>query len=167
VNVDGTASFEPVINDAEISSPTNNAHQFNWFNGSYEHTTADRTYYSLTAVTDKCELVPEEIYSTENLDGYKMGMAADSDKSKSVPLKAGYEAGTLCSSLKYETKILNAPSLFMLYADGTGARLLQDADVYPYVKNLAVNSNCEIVEEAVEHGVSVSVLENNMFRQVC
>jgi hypothetical protein len=163
VNVDGTASFEPIVDEIEKVCPADTAHTFNWITGGYEHSSADRTLYSLTATTDCSKVIPEETYTTPNMDGYKMTSIVEPVK-KSDP--GGYEAGSLCSNLKYETRIRNAPSLFMIYADGSGARLWRDADMYPYIKNLAVNSNCEVVEESVEAGVSVSVLESNTFRQV-
>lgn len=87
-----------------------------------------------------------------------------SDYSKNQ--KTVYESGKLCSKLRYETNIPNAPSLFVLYPDGSGMRLLRDADVYPYLKSAMSNSNSEIIEESVEQGIRVSVLENSTFRQV-
>jgi hypothetical protein len=161
VNFDGTASFEPLIGKVKEI----NAHKFNWFEGSYEHSSDERNNYSMTAKTATHELILEEAYSTPNLDGFKMSFAVE-PKKEPEPVETGYEAGKLCEGLKYESKTINAPSLFMIYADGTGARLLRDADLYPYIKNLAANSKSEVVEEAVEQGVSVSVLENHTFRQV-
>lgn len=212
--MDGTAAFEPLKSEAEITiSPK--THQFNWFNGSYDHM---ERKYSFTHTPDApvsrasnksvsrsahdlpkddialnsnksfsdTEMSKTSIKSIHGSDSSIRGFSEpslrresafltserdseirESQKSKRSSIKSNHiiTAGKLCSNLQYESEILNAPKLFLLNSDGSGCRLLRDSEVYPYVKNLA-NTNSEVVEEAIEEGVSLSVLESNIFRQV-
>lgn len=136
------AKFIPVSCESQADPESPHAHFFNWIDGSYQHTGIDDSNFYIS----------------------KDGINVDSKRTE-FDLLQHHETGKLCANISKETNVSNAPSLFLIHADGTGAQLSRDADMYSYLKNLS-SRDCEVIEEAIEDGTSINVFERSVFRQI-